>query len=283
MSKEQEWIESISLTSSSRCSSITSASSDGHFDIRHFPLPKPVLSASQTQKQRETHEAYNSSLHSSCSTVNRINLVDLPGYDPNRIPSSVFSSKPVNSTEWSIASNESLFSIHDGNFRISTCERYGFDPELKLSEIPRFEESVQVITETKPVKKQELHEVYDNQQVVEYVKKEKDSNITPSHSLTISCPSNTSICSFAFAGLQKEERVMETPSRGNVSYKQEEYMLPLSHMQPQYYSECKAQIQLQTQRKASKQFKYITKSTKRSRNGWFSCFHFNSKRRLFKY
>lgn len=37
-----------------------------------------------------------------------------PGYDPNRIPTSIFSSKPTNS-EWSTASNESLFSIHMGN------------------------------------------------------------------------------------------------------------------------------------------------------------------------
>lgn len=37
------------------------------------------------------------------------------GYDPNRIPSSVFAPKPANPMEWSVASNESLFSIHMGN------------------------------------------------------------------------------------------------------------------------------------------------------------------------
>ncbi|XP_075512710.1 uncharacterized protein LOC142548279 [Primulina tabacum] len=36
-------------------------------------------------------------------------------YDPNRIPSHVFSTKPTTTTEWSVASNESLFSIHMGN------------------------------------------------------------------------------------------------------------------------------------------------------------------------
>ncbi|GFY82935.1 hypothetical protein Acr_02g0011750 [Actinidia rufa] len=36
-------------------------------------------------------------------------------YDPNRIPSSIFSSKPSTPTDWSVASNESLFSIHMGN------------------------------------------------------------------------------------------------------------------------------------------------------------------------
>ncbi|GKU97356.1 hypothetical protein SLEP1_g10509 [Rubroshorea leprosula] len=37
------------------------------------------------------------------------------GYDPSRIPSSIFSSKPANPMEWSAASNESLFSIQIGN------------------------------------------------------------------------------------------------------------------------------------------------------------------------
>ncbi|CAJ1947114.1 unnamed protein product [Sphenostylis stenocarpa] len=36
------------------------------------------------------------------------------GYDPNRIPSSIFN-KPTSPMEWSVASNESLFSIHIGN------------------------------------------------------------------------------------------------------------------------------------------------------------------------
>ncbi|CAL0299071.1 unnamed protein product [Lupinus luteus] len=39
------------------------------------------------------------------------------GYDPNRIPSSVFSSP--NHMEWSVQSNESLFSIHLGNTSFS--------------------------------------------------------------------------------------------------------------------------------------------------------------------
>lgn len=37
------------------------------------------------------------------------------GFDPNRIPASVFSGKPANGSEWSVASNDSLFSIHMGN------------------------------------------------------------------------------------------------------------------------------------------------------------------------
>uniref|UniRef100_A0A1D1Y945 Dihydrodipicolinate synthase n=1 Tax=Anthurium amnicola TaxID=1678845 RepID=A0A1D1Y945_9ARAE len=43
-------------------------------------------------------------------------MVRPDGLDPYRIPSSVFEgSKPKSPIEWSVASNESLFSIHDGN------------------------------------------------------------------------------------------------------------------------------------------------------------------------
>ncbi|XP_024928961.3 uncharacterized protein LOC107415877 [Ziziphus jujuba] len=42
------------------------------------------------------------------------NIFRPSGYDPARIPSSIFS-KPSTAMEWSVASNESLFSIHVGN------------------------------------------------------------------------------------------------------------------------------------------------------------------------
>ncbi|CAA7038611.1 unnamed protein product [Microthlaspi erraticum] len=151
-SKEQEWKDSISRSSSSRSSSITSDSSDGHFDIRHFPLPKPTLSASEAQKQRKTYQAYSSSYTgSSWSSGHQNHMVDLPGYDPNRIPSSVFSSKPGNSSEWSIASNESLFSIHDMDFNISTKEDHVLGTTQRLSEFPIIEETIHEITEIDPV------------------------------------------------------------------------------------------------------------------------------------
>ncbi|XP_059283808.1 uncharacterized protein LOC132037328 isoform X1 [Lycium ferocissimum] len=46
-----------------------------------------------------------------------------PGYDPNRIPKSIFSSKPTGA-EWSTASNESLFSIQMGANSFSTDYSY---------------------------------------------------------------------------------------------------------------------------------------------------------------
>lgn len=241
-SKEQQWKGPTSFSSSSTSSSITSDSSDGHFDIRHFPLPRPSLSASEAQKQRESHQAYSSSVFSytgsSWSSVHHNQLADLPGYDPNRIPSSVFSSKPGNSAEWSLASNESLFSIHDVNFSISNAA-------LRSGEIPRFEESVheinpvplppvnkpqesekETITEKKPYQEEKsVSEIGEHEEeedvieaevlvgiktekreekdVVEDVKenKQEDSNSIVSYSPSISCrsdTSNNSISSFAF-------------------------------------------------------------------------------------
>ncbi|XP_024179125.1 uncharacterized protein LOC112185146 [Rosa chinensis] len=37
------------------------------------------------------------------------------GYDPNRLPSAMFAAKPSSAMDWSVASNESLFSIHVEN------------------------------------------------------------------------------------------------------------------------------------------------------------------------
>lgn len=60
-----------------------------------------------------------------------------PGYDPNRIPSSVFSTKVTNPSDWSVASNESLFSIHMGNNSFSR-DQFLF---AKSGELPRLDES----------------------------------------------------------------------------------------------------------------------------------------------
>ncbi|KAL3636552.1 hypothetical protein CASFOL_018851 [Castilleja foliolosa] len=67
-----------------------------------------------------------------------------PGYDPNRIPTSIFSSKPTNPAEWSVASNESLFSIHMGNnsFSRDYAILFGKSGDLQDwhgSELPRLD------------------------------------------------------------------------------------------------------------------------------------------------
>ncbi|KAL3624064.1 hypothetical protein CASFOL_032880 [Castilleja foliolosa] len=55
------------------------------------------------------------------------------GYDPNRIPASIFSTKPSNPDGWSVASNESLFSIQMGNnsFSLDNPILYAKSGELK--------------------------------------------------------------------------------------------------------------------------------------------------------
>ncbi|KAE9612616.1 hypothetical protein Lalb_Chr06g0174951 [Lupinus albus] len=59
------------------------------------------------------------------------------GYDPNRIPCSIFSSpKPM---EWSVQSNESLFSIHIGNTSFSRDHVFAFN---KSGELPLTNDSI---------------------------------------------------------------------------------------------------------------------------------------------
>ena len=63
-----------------------------------------------------------------------IQLVGRPaGYDPNRIPSSIFASKPTTPMEWSNASNESLFSIHIGNNSFSRDHFIMFNRSQELT------------------------------------------------------------------------------------------------------------------------------------------------------
>jgi hypothetical protein len=62
----------------------------------------------------------------------------LAGYDPNRIPSSIFSSKATTPMEWSVASNESLFSIHIGNSSFSRDHFIMFNN--RSGELPRTDE-----------------------------------------------------------------------------------------------------------------------------------------------
>lgn len=52
------------------------------------------------------------------------------GYDPNRIPASIFSTKVTNTSDWSVASNDSLFSIHMGNNSFSRDYMFGKSGEL---------------------------------------------------------------------------------------------------------------------------------------------------------
>lgn len=58
------------------------------------------------------------------------------GYDPSRIPASIFS-KPSTPREWSMASNESLFSIHVGNTSFSKDQ---FFMMYRSGELPKLDD-----------------------------------------------------------------------------------------------------------------------------------------------
>ncbi|GAB4828675.1 hypothetical protein Ancab_018341 [Ancistrocladus abbreviatus] len=72
------------------------------------------------------------------------------GYDPNRIPASIFTNKPSTPLEWSIASSESLFSIITGNNSFSTGDHLKHLGQFNYS-IPTLVEPQEVITAAKPV------------------------------------------------------------------------------------------------------------------------------------
>ncbi|KAJ6860904.1 hypothetical protein NC651_037090 [Populus alba x Populus x berolinensis] len=69
------------------------------------------------------------------------------GYDPNRIPSSIFA-KPSNPAEWSVASNDSLFSIYMGNGSFSRDHAFML---YKSGELLRFDETGNASTSLSPV------------------------------------------------------------------------------------------------------------------------------------
>ncbi|XP_054809394.1 uncharacterized protein LOC129311258 isoform X1 [Prosopis cineraria] len=67
-----------------------------------------------------------------------VQVMDLSGgYDPNRIPSSIFARNNTSPIEWSTASNESLFSIHLGNYSFSRDHASAFDDLYKSGELTK--------------------------------------------------------------------------------------------------------------------------------------------------
>ncbi|KAL6994143.1 hypothetical protein U1Q18_012249 [Sarracenia purpurea var. burkii] len=115
-------------------SSSSSSSSDSYFNpLLDSDDEKDILDNSITNYQGNNHSSRREQVIKSPEVSAQIpewSMIDASpkqspplqtmgqssaGYDPNRIPASIFSSKPSTPTEWSVASNESLFSIHMGN------------------------------------------------------------------------------------------------------------------------------------------------------------------------
>ncbi|BFG26540.1 hypothetical protein CerSpe_128140 [Prunus speciosa] len=72
--------------------------------------PPPLPEASSSQTLTWSLQSGSSGQASQLQTMGRP-----AGYDPSRIPTSIFASKPSTGMDWSVASNESLFSLHVGN------------------------------------------------------------------------------------------------------------------------------------------------------------------------
>ncbi|KAF3654247.1 putative pentatricopeptide repeat-containing protein-like [Capsicum annuum] len=106
------------------------------------------------------------------------NMGHPPGYDPNRIPLSIFASKPNSSgMEWSTASNESLFSIHMGN---SSFNRDQYNMMYRSGELMKPEEWSSSLYNAPEVKSNEKKNLPPNlPPVVEMTKnKEVKNDIT---------------------------------------------------------------------------------------------------------
>ncbi|XP_044489913.1 uncharacterized protein LOC123214207 isoform X2 [Mangifera indica] len=92
----------------------------------------PVPSSSS----QETHESLAYDLPSTQSPPLQV-MDRSEGYDPLRIPSTVFERKASSPLEWSAASNDSLFSLHLGNNSSSRDHVFMLGGEvLKSGEIP---------------------------------------------------------------------------------------------------------------------------------------------------
>lgn len=100
----------------------------------------PVSSSKVAGQSPSSHSGYSSS----SATHSSETLVTAPprGYDPNRIPASVFANKPANPGDWSVASNESLFSLHMGN---SSFSRETFLTLYKSGELGKLEDPIKSV------------------------------------------------------------------------------------------------------------------------------------------
>lgn len=98
--------------------------------------PEVSISISNSNSSPDDHiENTHSGSSSSAAYSNSDSQPE--GYDPNRIPASIFGNRPANPGEWSVASNESLFSLHIANGSLS---RENFLMLYKSGELGRLDE-----------------------------------------------------------------------------------------------------------------------------------------------
>lgn len=145
--------KTVARRSSSSFSSSTSFSSLNHFevDIGENDTKFPELEVNDTNSMKLNAESPSKSPKLSMisttpqaggltsADLNMFNgspkqspPIQVMGYDDNRILSSKFPLKRRNDSEWSLASNESLFSIHMGNNSFSMDNGYFISKSGKL-------------------------------------------------------------------------------------------------------------------------------------------------------
>ena len=95
-----------------------------------------------------------------------------PGYDPNRLPSSIFA-KPSNPAEWSVTSNESLFSIYMGNGSFSRDNAFML---YKSGEPPKLDETSNASPSLSSVIEVESNDRKDKNTSIEAEVREKESS-----------------------------------------------------------------------------------------------------------
>ncbi|XP_022774052.1 uncharacterized protein LOC111316328 [Durio zibethinus] len=132
-------IKSLSRHGSSASSS--SSDSHDHVDILGNNDNKPLEKSEQPELKSPTAIRVSFASSNDKSPDNQMAAEQVPagGYVPNRIPSSIFSSKPATPMDWSTASNESLFSIHVGNGSFSKDQ---FFMLYKSGELTKLDEQI---------------------------------------------------------------------------------------------------------------------------------------------
>ncbi|KAK4417591.1 hypothetical protein Salat_2171800 [Sesamum alatum] len=87
-------------------------------------------------------DRFNASPDLQMKSAPLVQTMDQPdGYDPDRIPASIFSTKGTNTSDWSVASNESLFSIHMGTNSLSRDHTAYFGKSGELSRLDELSSS----------------------------------------------------------------------------------------------------------------------------------------------
>lgn len=115
-------------------------------DIQVKPLSRHGSSASSSSSSSYHQNLEKSQLNQSSTATEQTPGNEMDGaqeapavHVPDRIPSSIFSSKPASPTDWSNASNESLFSIHVGN---NSFSRDQFLTLYKSGELTKLDEQI---------------------------------------------------------------------------------------------------------------------------------------------